>query len=117
MNWTGNADGAADAETIGMVMTKLYQSEVEISSRLIKPRHLRAEGHGPLSATYAPAVMTLMPFHLQHIFDSVKASLKRLQVEYIDVLQCKPSVICGQARLLTVIQATASIIPRLLRRR
>jgi hypothetical protein len=40
----GNADEAADAETIGMVMTKLYQSEVETSSRLIKPRHLRAEG-------------------------------------------------------------------------
>ena len=25
---------------------------------------------------------------MQHIFDSVKASLKRLQVDYIDVLQC-----------------------------
>lgn len=27
----------------------------------------------------------------QHIFDSVKASLKRLQLDYIDVLQCRPS--------------------------
>ena len=25
---------------------------------------------------------------LQHIFDSVQASLKRLQVDYIDLLQC-----------------------------
>ena len=25
----------------------------------------------------------------QHIFDSVKASLERLQLDYIDVLQCK----------------------------
>ena len=25
----------------------------------------------------------------QHIFDSVKASLKRLQVDYIDLLQCE----------------------------
>ena len=25
---------------------------------------------------------------VQHIFDSVKASLKRLQLDYIDVLQC-----------------------------
>lgn len=25
---------------------------------------------------------------LQHIFDSVKASLERLQLDYIDVLQC-----------------------------
>ena len=32
-------------------------------------------------------VLTLL---VQHIFDSVKASLSRLQVEYIDVLQCKP---------------------------
>jgi aryl-alcohol dehydrogenase-like predicted oxidoreductase len=26
--------------------------------------------------------------HLQHIFDSVKKSLERLQLDYIDVLQC-----------------------------
>ena len=25
---------------------------------------------------------------VQHIFDSVKASLQRLQLDYIDVLQC-----------------------------
>ena len=25
----------------------------------------------------------------QHIFDAVKASLERLQLDYIDVLQCK----------------------------
>ncbi len=30
------------------------------------------------------AVLTLS----QHIFDAVQASLKRLQVDYIDVLQC-----------------------------
>ena len=34
----------------------------------------------------------LQPTHFfgpQHIFDSVKASLERLQLDYIDVLQCK----------------------------
>lgn len=29
----------------------------------------------------------------QHIFDSVKASLKRLQLEHIDLLQCKNQVL------------------------
>lgn len=29
----------------------------------------------------------------KHIFDSVKASLKRLQLDYIDVLQCRLSVV------------------------
>ena len=27
----------------------------------------------------------------QHIFDSIKASLERLQLDYVDVLQCKLS--------------------------
>jgi aryl-alcohol dehydrogenase-like predicted oxidoreductase len=29
-----------------------------------------------------------MRLHLQHIFESVKESLERLQLDYIDVLQC-----------------------------
>ena len=31
----------------------------------------------------------------QHIFDSVKASLKRLQLDHIDVLQCRCSLHLG----------------------
>src|SRR6266581_788485 len=37
----------------------------------------------PSSAWYA-----VLTFTLQHIFDSVKKSLSRLQLDYIDVLQC-----------------------------
>lgn len=33
--------------------------------------------------------MSLKRMHWQHIFDSVKASLKRLQLEHIDLLQCE----------------------------
>lgn len=29
-------------------------------------------------------------FAVQHIFDAVKKSLERLQVDYIDLLQCEP---------------------------
>ena len=28
----------------------------------------------------------------QHIFDSIKASLERLQLDYVDVLQCELSI-------------------------
>ena len=36
-------------------------------------------------------VALLLTFFLfQHIFESVKHSLERLQLSYIDVLQCKP---------------------------
>jgi aryl-alcohol dehydrogenase-like predicted oxidoreductase len=28
----------------------------------------------------------------QHIFESIKHSLERLQLDYVDVLQCTPSV-------------------------
>ena len=40
--------------------------------------------HSPPSVAWF-AVLT---FTLQHIFDSVQKSLKRLQLDYIDVLQC-----------------------------
>jgi aryl-alcohol dehydrogenase-like predicted oxidoreductase len=33
-------------------------------------------------------VSCIVTLHLQHIFDSVKKSLERLQLDYIDVLQC-----------------------------
>ena len=33
-------------------------------------------------------VSCIVRLHLQHIFDSVKKSLERLQLDYIDVLQC-----------------------------
>jgi aryl-alcohol dehydrogenase-like predicted oxidoreductase len=38
-----------------------------------------------LSPFPVPCIVTL---HLQHIFDSVKKSLERLQLDYVDVLQC-----------------------------
>ena len=33
-------------------------------------------------------VSCIVTLHWQHIFDSVKKSLERLQLDYIDVLQC-----------------------------
>lgn len=30
---------------------------------------------------------------IQHIFDSIKASLQRLQLDYVDVLQCECSLV------------------------
>ncbi len=34
----------------------------------------------------------------QHIFDAVKASLQRLQLDYIDVVQCKQHYLMKQFR-------------------
>lgn len=49
----------------------------------------------------------------QHIFDSVKASLKRLQLDYIDVLQCASrSVSVPRLRQTFALQVTALTTPR-----
>ncbi len=46
------------------------------------------------------ASMLISPqYSIQHIFDSVKASLKRLQLEYIDLFQCTgnlPNLRCSE---------------------
>ena len=39
--------------------------------------------------TSASHKQTIIKIPLQHIFDSVKQSLERLQLDYIDVLQCE----------------------------
>ncbi len=40
------------------------------------------------SPAAAESIINQKGLNRKHIFDSVKASLKRLQLEYIDVLQC-----------------------------
>ncbi|KAL4244349.1 NADP-dependent oxidoreductase domain superfamily protein [Abortiporus biennis] len=50
-----------------------------------------AEGHGTSTLGKDPVELGIINQHglnRKHIFDSVKASLKRLQLDYIDVLQC-----------------------------
>ncbi len=55
---------------------------------------------------------------LQHIFESVKHSLERLQLEYIDLLQCEfrfynHMVLCA---LHDILKAIALIMTRLLKK-
>lgn len=86
-----------------------------------KPRIFSSSGRRLQSPCLSPK-RWLMACALQHIFDAVKNSVKRLQVEYIDLLQCMR---LARPVLLTTLrldlwyheQATASTMTRLLKRR
>ena len=43
----------------------------------------------------------------KHIFDSVRNSLKRLQLDYIDLLQCRPSVVHSMLEMTTYLHILA----------
>ncbi|RPD71318.1 aryl-alcohol dehydrogenase [Lentinus tigrinus ALCF2SS1-7] len=62
-----------------VIMTKVYNAVPSDTST-----NLVAQGKSPADV----GIINQHGLNRKHIFDSVKASLKRLQLDYIDVLQC-----------------------------
>jgi len=76
-----------------VVMTKVYSL---LQYSFVRTNLNILQLFAPVGKTFGESLYMTSPFpvscivrlHLQHIFDSVKKSLRRLQLDYIDVLQC-----------------------------